>query len=71
MPASKQKKSTASSSQKKQPDTNVKASPSVTPEQRYRMVQESAYYLAEKAEFNGDSIEHWLTAEQEINERFT
>ena len=41
----------------------------VTPEQRYLMVQEAAYYHAQKAGFTGDSVEHWLAAEKEINRR--
>jgi len=70
MPASKPKKTKAITTQKKQPVIKrVKASPSISPEQRYRMVQESAYYLAEKADFNGDNMEHWLAAEREINDR--
>jgi hypothetical protein len=71
MSASKQKKTIEDISQQKQSDTkHDKDSPAVTPEQRYRMVQESAYYIAEKAHFNGDSMQHWLTAEREFEQRF-
>lgn len=38
-----------------------------TPEQRFRMIQETAYLLAEKADFAGDSFEYWLAAEKEID----
>jgi hypothetical protein len=56
---------------KKQPGKRPKNSgQSLTAEQRHRMIEETAYYLAEKAGFNGDSIEHWLAAEREINGRF-
>lgn len=48
----------------------AKARPPVSEDQRYRMIQENAYYLAERAGFNGDSMEHWLTAEREFRERF-
>ncbi len=40
-----------------------------TPEQRYLMVQEAAYYHAQKAGFAGDSTEHWLAAEREVEQR--
>jgi len=39
----------------------------ITPEQRYLMIQEAAYYRAEKAGFLGESAEHWLAAEKEID----
>jgi len=38
-----------------------------TPEQRYRMIQEAAYFHAEKAGFAGDSLEFWCVAEKEID----
>jgi len=40
------------------------------PEQRYRMIQESAYFIAEKAGFSGDNVKYWLAAEKEINEKY-
>lgn len=42
---------------------------SVTPEQRYLMVQEAAYYIAEKNGFNGDSAYFWSLAEAQIAEQ--
>lgn len=52
------------------PQARKSAGPSApSPEQRYLMVQEAAYYHAQKAGFNGDSTEHWLAAEQEIERR--
>ena len=42
----------------------------LTPEERYRLIQESAYYMAEKAGFNGNSVDYWLAAEQEINTQY-
>jgi hypothetical protein len=38
-------------------------------EQRFLMIQEAAYYRAERAGFNGDAVEHWLAAEKEIEQR--
>ena len=37
-----------------------------TPEQRYRMVQEAAYYIAEKNGFAGGSMDYWIAAEAQI-----
>lgn len=39
----------------------------VSPEQRYRMIQDAAYYIAEKHGFTGDNHAFWLQAEQEID----
>jgi len=37
-----------------------------TPEERYRMVETAAYYIAEQRGFQGRSDEHWAAAECEI-----
>lgn len=37
-----------------------------TPEERYRMVEITAYFIAERNGFQGDSTEHWAAAEREI-----
>ena len=39
----------------------------VTPEQRYKMIEEAACYIAERHGFNGDSAYFWSLAEAEIN----
>ena len=41
--------------------------PVVSPEQRYRMIEEAAYFIAERHGFNGDSAYFWSLAEAEIN----
>lgn len=41
----------------------------VSPEERYRMVQTAAYFIAEHNGFCGDSTEHWAAAEIEIASR--
>ena len=38
-------------------------------EQRFRWIQEAAYFRAEKAGFNCDQSECWLAAEAEIDAR--
>lgn len=37
-----------------------------TAEQRYRMVQDAAYYLAEKNGFKGGAMDYWIAAEAQI-----
>jgi len=43
-----------------------KPSTKLTPEERYRMVQTAAYFIAERNGFGGCSTDHWATAEIEI-----
>jgi hypothetical protein len=35
-------------------------------EHRYRMIETAAYFIAERNGFQGESAEHWRTAESEI-----
>lgn len=42
------------------------AKSTITPEQRYCMVAEAAYYHAERNGFMGDPVQNWITAEAEI-----
>ncbi|MFZ0258010.1 MAG: phasin family protein [Gammaproteobacteria bacterium] len=43
----------------------------VTPEQRWRMIKEAAYYRAEKRGFLGDHLaDDWVAAEAEIDEHY-
>ncbi|WP_455223342.1 DUF2934 domain-containing protein [Kaarinaea lacus] len=44
----------------------------VTPEQRYKMIAEAAYFIAEKRGFyEGDTEINWLNAEAEIDKMLT
>jgi len=43
--------------------------PEVTPEQRYNMVQDAAYFIAARHGFNGDSTYFWSLAEAEVSAR--
>lgn len=45
----------------------VEKKPAITPEQRYKMIEEAAYYIAERHGFSGDSAYFWSLAEAEIN----
>ena len=45
--------------------------PALSPEQRYKMIEEAAYYVAERHGFSGDSAYFWSLAEAEINAKLT
>ncbi len=62
------KKAPAATSAPAKPRGGARAKkPAVSPEERYRMVQDAAYYIAEKHGFTGDNHAFWLQAEQEID----
>lgn len=46
------------------PEKQAVAQPSA--QERYRMVETAAYYIAERAGFGGNAVEHWAQAEIEI-----
>ena len=54
----------------KKPAAPAKAAPAKTsaptPEQRYKMVQDAAYFIAEKNGFKAGSMDYWIAAEAEI-----
>lgn len=64
------KKKTASKkkvTQKKSAKKKTASKKAPTPEERYLMVTEAAYYIAEKHNFTGDSAQFWLMAEAQID----
>ncbi len=42
---------------------------SVTAEQRYKMIQEAAYFIAQRKGFTSDPLLDWEEAEAEINRK--
>jgi len=50
----------------KSPAAESKATVKPTPEERYRMVETAAYFIAEQHGFQGRSDEHWAAAERAI-----
>lgn len=44
-----------------------KGNSKVTPEERFKMIEQAAYFRAEKAGFTGGSHEHWAAAEKEVD----
>jgi hypothetical protein len=59
------KKATILSKEKKA-STILNIMPKTTPEERYRMVETAAYFIAEQHGFKGRCDEHWEAAEREI-----
>ena len=56
----------------KKQSTTVKSIKKVIPEQRQRMINEAAYYLAESRGFLGaDSMDDWLAAEAEVDKQLS
>jgi len=55
----------AATSKAKSPAGN-RAAVKPTPEERYRMVETAAYFIAEQHGFQGRSDEHWAAAERAI-----
>jgi len=52
-----------------EPKSKGAASPAYSGEDRYRMIAEAAYYLAESRGFEGGSqLDDWLAAEMEIDQ---
>lgn len=49
--------------------TAAPATTTVSAEERYQMIQQAAYFLAERQGFVGDSSGHWIEAERQINEQ--
>ncbi len=43
----------------------------ISPEERYKMVEVAAYYIAEHHQFKGNAIDFWIAAEEEINKKLT
>jgi len=59
-------KKTKASVAKKAPAPAGKPAVKPTPEERYRMVETTAYFIAERNGFQGESTDHWAAAEREI-----
>ena len=66
------KKAATLAAGKKTPVRKAQAEKAVampTPEERYRMVETAAYFIAERHGFQGRSDEHWAAAEFEVAAR--
>jgi Protein of unknown function (DUF2934) len=70
-PAAKVSKPAAAPVAAKKPAVPAKAAPAkapaaLSPEQRYKMVQDAAYFIAERNGFKAGSMDYWIAAEAEI-----
>ena len=45
--------------------------PQVSPEDRYKMIEQAAYFIAERHGFNGDSNYFWSMAVAEVDSRLS
>lgn len=45
----------------------ARAAVTVTPEERMKLIEQAAYFHAEKAGFTGDPHAHWVAAEAEVD----
>lgn len=64
------KKVSAPAAAAKKPSTRKAAAPAkskMSAEERYRMVEVAAYFLAERNHFSGNPVEYWSAAEQQIS----
>ncbi|MDP8567261.1 DUF2934 domain-containing protein [Methylophilus aquaticus] len=67
-PAKKAAAKTAAPKAKSAATRKKAAKPSVmTSEERYKMIETAAYYIAEKNGFNTNHMDHWLAAELEVD----
>jgi len=42
----------------------------ISPEERYKMIEVAAYYIAEDSNFEGNAIDFWNAAKKEVSEKF-
>lgn len=62
------KKTELTTKSKEKKSTKGGNSSTLEPQDRQRMIEEAAYYFAEKRNFNGgDPVEDWLAAEADID----
>ncbi len=56
---------------KKAPDkrTTTKKVRKISAVERYKMIEVTAYYIAEQNNFNGNTIDFWTAAEAEIDKK--
>lgn len=63
------KAATAQAAPAAKPASAAKAAPkTISAQERYHMIDEAAYYRAEKSGFTADPHENWVAAEKEIDE---
>lgn len=43
----------------------------ISAEERYKMIEVAAYYIAENNNFQGSAIDFWIAAEEEISKKIS
>ena len=61
------RKAAKKSAAKRKPSAKKRTKKTVSAQKRYKMVQDAAYYLAEKSGFSGNTVDYWIKAEKQIN----
>lgn len=62
------KAATAASAGKSPASRKKTSAPAITTSaSRLQMIEEAAYYIAEKSGFNNQQLEHWLAAEKQVD----
>lgn len=61
------KASTAKTAAAKKPATKKTKAATSDLEQRYKLVEVAAYYLAEKDGFTGNPVDYWIAAELQVS----
>ena len=69
MPAAEKKVTAKKAAAAKAKLAENKTAAKLTPEERYRMVETAAYFIAERCGFQGYPPEHWAAAEIEIADK--
>jgi hypothetical protein len=64
--AATKKKATRKAAPRKAAPKKV-ARPQISAEDRYKMIEQAAYFLAEKQHFHGDPSAIWVQAEKEVD----
>lgn len=54
---------------KKEPAKKAAKARSISAEERYKMIEVAAYYIAERHSFRGNTLDFWVTAEAEISKK--
>jgi len=49
--------------------TNTAKTRKISAEERYKMIEVAAYYIAEHNHFQGNAIDFWIAAEEEVNKK--
>lgn len=61
------KKNGAGTTTETRKSTSLQKNRTISAEERYRMTEVAAYFMAEQNNFSGNPVEYWQAAEKQIN----